>query len=195
MKYNVSKGALPAAAFLLAWTAMHAPLLAADQTMPPVPPLPANQNSPTPAVPTPPPVPLPPAATPTAAAPIAPAGLALPANQNSPPPTVTAIPAGKAKPGPIMSVSTDETGAIEGAIVAVPVPKLLNDTYINLGSAHNVKAGDYFLAYNANIKTIAILKVTAVQDRVSVVKPVAQLASLRKGDRVKAINAERAASL
>jgi len=94
-----------------------------------------------------------------------------------------------------MAVTVDDTGTLQGAIVSVPVPKLVTDTYINLGSAHNVKVGDYFLAYNDNIRTIAVLKVAVVMDRRSTVKAVAQLASLRRGDRVRAITTERALDL
>ena len=94
-----------------------------------------------------------------------------------------------------MAVTVDDTGALEGAVASVPVPKLVTDTYINLGSAHRVKAGDYFLAYNGNIRAIAVLKVVMVMDRRSTVKIVSQLASLRRGDRVKSITAEHALDL
>ena len=79
--------------------------------------------------------------------------------------------------------------------MAVPVPGLLNEIYISAGRTHGVREGDYFLAYNPNIRAIAVLKVTAPQERMSVVTPYALFASLRKGDRVRRISPLNAQSL
>jgi hypothetical protein len=71
----------------------------------------------------------------------------------------------------------------------------MNDTYISLGTAHQVRGGEYFLAYNANVRMIAVLRITSVQERMSVVETVVQMASLRKGDKVKRISASQALAL
>ena len=85
--------------------------------------------------------------------------------------------------------------ATEGEVVSVPVAGLLNEIYINAGGAQGVRLGEYFLVYNPTVRMIAVVQVSSVQERMSAVQPLAQLASIRQGDRVRRISAGRALAL
>ncbi len=111
------------------------------------------------------------------------------------PPAAAPQPAARKRRAVPIAEQPDDVVALEGRVVAVPAPPLTTDVHIGLGAAQGVKAGEWFLAHNATVRTIAVLHVITVQDRSAMVEPVAQLAALQQGDRVKRISAARAAAI
>lgn len=116
----------------------------------------------------------------------------------APAPAPTPLPVARSTPGEPGAGPADSEKAVvplEGEIVAVPVPPLTTDVVINVGSAHRVASGEYFLVHSATVRAAALLKVLSVQDRMSTVQVIAQLATLSQGDRVTRISAARAQAL
>jgi len=160
-----------------------APASAAPTLAPaPVPAAPALAPAPAPAAPT--------LVAPAFEAPAAPAPSAAP----KPAEPKAAAPTPKTAPAP--GTLLEETSPpVAGDIISVPVPKISREIYINAGTFHGAKIGDYFLAYNAAVAAAALLRVEGVQDRMSNVTIVAQLAALQVGDRVKRVTEHSAALL
>ena len=151
--------------------------------------------------------PAPPGVTPAPAL----GGPAAPTMAAPPPPTVVAPPAptmtapsvaavaAPVAPAPqdsdiVVTGTDDAISPVEGEIISVPVAGLVNDLYISAGASFGVRTGEYFLAYNPTVRMIAVLRVTSAQERMSAVQLLAQLASLRQGDKVRRISSRRAAS-